>query len=259
MKAVIDLNADAGESFGRWSLGDDAALASHVTSISVACGFHAGDPSTMRQSARLAVGSGVALGAHPGLPDLLGFGRRAMDVRAEEVTDYCAYQVGALQAIAALEGAVVEHVKPHGALYAMCSRDPEVALALAHTIVQVDPQLILLVMDGAAASAAESAGVRVAREAFIDIEYDDEGRLILEAVTRHRDPGDLALRALGIVEGEITTHSGRRLEVDADSICIHGDGPSAVAIARSVRSQLEDAGVALNPLREIVPPRPHGS
>lgn len=255
MKKVIDLNADAGESFGRWPLGDDAALAPYLTSISVACGFHAGDPSTMRRSARLAAASGVALGAHPGLPDLLGFGRRAMNVCAEEVADYCAYQVGALQAIAALEGAVVEHVKPHGALYAMCSHDPEVAFALARAVVQIDPQLMLLLQDGAAATAADSAGARVAREAFIDIEYDDEGDLIIEAVTGHRDPGDLALRALGIVEGVITTRSGRRLEVDADSICIHGDGPSAVAIARSVRARLEDAGVALNPLREIVPRR----
>ena len=201
MRSSIDLNADAGESFGRWSIGDDSALIPHLTSISIACGWHAGDPATMRMSARLANQHGVALGAHPGLPDLLGFGRRVMDANSSDLAEYCAYQFGALRALATCEGAVVEHVKPHGALYKMISQNPAVAEEIARTMLAIDKSLILVLMDGAAAEAAEHVGARVAREAFVDIAYDDDGALILEPAVKPKDPAHIAARAVDVARG----------------------------------------------------------
>lgn len=159
----VDLNADAGESFGRWTLGRDADLLTHITSVSVACGFHAGDPVTMRRSIQLAREHGVALGAHPGLPDLVGFGRRELAVSVSDVVDYCLYQVGALRELAKDEGVTVEHVKPHGALYTMCWRNLEMLEALARALVRVDSSMVLIAPAGPPAAAAAAAGIRVAR------------------------------------------------------------------------------------------------
>lgn len=251
----IDLNADAGESFGRWQLGNDEALIPELTSISIACGWHAGDPVTMQRSARLARENGVALGAHPGLQDMLGFGRRIIDAKPAELAAYCAYQVGALQGLAACEDAVVEHVKPHGALYKMASLNPAIAEEIARAVMAIDGSLILVFLDGSAAEAAERTGARVAREAFVDIRYDDDGGLILEPAVSPKDPAAVARRAVDIAHGFITTVSGKRLPVSADTICLHGDSPNAVEVARAVRGSLEAEGVSVVPLREIVSAR----
>lgn len=255
MAMTIDLNADAGESYGRWKLGEDDQLFPYLTSVSVACGYHAGDPGTMREAARLARENGVALGAHPGFPDLLGFGRRKIEASTSDIVDYCLYQLGALQAIAAAEGTRVEHVKPHGALYALVSSSPDVAETIAEVVHGLDPALILVLLDGPAADAAARKGTLIAREAFVDIDYSDDGRLVIELVKKARDPESVAARAVDVVQGRLTTKSGRQLDVRADTICLHGDAPNAVDIARAVRDRLVDEGVTLAPLREVVESR----
>jgi UPF0271 protein len=225
----------------------------YVTSVNIACGYHAGDPMTMRVSARLAAEHGVALGAHPGLPDLLGFGRRVM-VGADplELANYCAYQYGALRALAAIEGVPVDHVKPHGALYRMAVLDPAIAEEIAGAVTVIDPSVVLLLLAGPTADAAGRTGARVAREAFVDIHYDDDGNLILEVVKKAWDPELVAQRAVDVTNGTITTVSGKKIPVQADSICLHGDAPNAVAVAAAVRARLEAEGVTVAPLREVL-------
>jgi 5-oxoprolinase (ATP-hydrolysing) subunit A len=240
----VDINVDMGESFGRWSLGDDAHVMPWITSANVACGFHAGDPATMRASVRLAGEHGVGVGAHVGLPDLLGFGRRRMDVSAAEVRDYAAYQLGALAAIAASEGARVAHVKPHGALYVLCSNSDEHASALAQAIAGYDAGVPLLLLSGRVAGAVESHGVRLVVEAFPDLDYDPEGGLVIEPVKRAWEPDRVAQRAVRLArEGRIDASDGSDLRVDAETVCLHGDAPNAAAVARAVRAALERAGV----------------
>jgi UPF0271 protein len=240
----VDINVDMGESFGRWSLGDDAHVMPWITSANVACGFHAGDPATMRASVRLAGEHGVGVGAHVGLPDLLGFGRRRMDVSAAEVRDYAAYQLGALAAIAASEGARVAHVKPHGALYVLCSNSDEHASALAQAIAGYDAGVPLLLLSARVAGAVESHGVRLVVEAFPDLDYDPEGGLVIEPVKRAWEPDRVAQRAVRLArEGRIDASDGSDLRVDAETVCLHGDAPNAAAVARAVRAALERAGV----------------
>jgi len=251
----IDINADLGESYGRWELGVDEQLAPLVTSVSVACGYHAGDAGTMRRACAIARESGVALGAHPGLPDRLGFGRREMAVAAADVFDYCAYQIGALQAIARCEGIRVEHVKPHGALYTMAARRPEILDAIVRCVLAVVPSLILVVLAGEQAGEAERLGARVAREAFIDLDYDDDGRLVLEARKQARSPDGVAQRARLAAEGRIVTVSGAEIPVSADTLCLHGDGPNVLDLARSVGAALRATGVCPRPLRDVLAAR----
>jgi UPF0271 protein len=247
---TLDINADMGESYGRWRLGDDAALIPFVSSANVACGFHAGDPGTMRRTVGIAREHDVAVGAHIGLPDLLGFGRREIAVSADEVRDYATYQIGALQAIAAAEGASVAHVKPHGALYAMCSREPEYAGAVAAAIADVAPALPLLLLNADVGPAVERHGVTLVREAFVDLAYRLDGTLIIEAVKRAWDPELVARRALRLVQtGRIDSVDGGELAVHPATICVHGDAPNAVEVARAVRTALEEAGVTVAPLR----------
>jgi len=244
----LDINADVGESYGRWRLGDDDGLLRYVTSANVAAGFHAGDPSTMAAVVAIARRRGVQVGAHPGLPDLLGFGRREMTVTPEEAADYCLYQLGALIAIAARQGVQVRYVKPHGALYGLAAREPDIAVAIAEAMRPVDESLFLLLMDGPGAVAAEGTGVRVLREAFVDLDYREDGSLIIERVKTERDPEEVAERALRVAEGWITTLSGRELSVRAHSICIHGDVANAVSVAKRVRERLDAEGVPVAPM-----------
>lgn len=243
---TIDINMDMGESYGRWRLGDDAGAMPWITSANVACGFHAGDPGTMRASAQLAIERGVAIGAHVGFPDLLGFGRRFMDVTADEVRDYAAYQIGALDAIVRSEGGQLVHVKPHGALYALCSSTEEHASAMAAAIAAVNASLPLLLLSRKIAPAVEAHGVRLAVEAFPDLEYEPSGNLVIEPVKHAWDPDRVAKRAVRIVlQRLIDTRDGADLEIYAPTLCLHGDSPNAVDIARTVRSALEDAGVTV--------------
>jgi UPF0271 protein len=252
MKTLIDLNADAGESFGRWRLGDDENLLPLVSSVNVACGWHAGDPATMRRSVELARASGTALGAHPGLPDLVGFGRRPIGLSPADAADACLYQYGALRGFADAVGVPVTHVKPHGALYGLTMRDPEVAVAVADAVRAAGPDLIVVLLAGPTADQVADRGVRVAREAFADLEYDDDGLIIVEPDPQPKDPESCADRVVDILRGTVTTVGGRRIPVDADTVCIHGDRPNAVAIAAAVRDRLAAEGVTIAPMGEVL-------
>src|ERR687886_532563 len=192
--AMLDINVDMGESFGRWKLGDDEGLMPFISSASIACGFHAGDPATMRATVTAAIEHGVQIGAHVALPDLLGFGRRQMAIAPEELKDYCTYQIGALSAFAAVEGASLGHVKPHGALYAMCSSDGELAGAVAAAMAEVKPDMLLLLLRDEVEDAVSEYGIRLVREAFLDLDYDADGGLIIERVKGARDPEQVAER-----------------------------------------------------------------
>jgi len=239
----MDLNADAGESFGRWVLGADAELLPLVTTVNIACGFHAGDPANMRKSLILARDAGISVGAHPGYPDLLGFGRRRMPVSASDAIDYMIYQAGSLYGMAATEGVRLTHVKPHGSLYGQVSESAELAVAVARQLQSIQPGLALMVSPGDGASAVTAASLPVVLDAATDLEYDDTGTNIIEALPAAKDPELVADRALGLAKGYITTVSGRTLPLRPQSLCVHGDRPNAPAIARAVRRRLEDQGV----------------
>ena len=248
----IDLNCDMGEGFGPWQMGDDAAMLDIVTSANIACGWHAGDPVIMHDTAALARAKGVAIGAHPGFNDLWGFGRRAIQGHTmSELEKQVAYQIGALQACAALAGHRVTHVKPHGALGNMSNDSDDVALAIGRAIRGVDRDLVYMVMPGQAMErAAQSLGLAIAREVFADRTYDDGGNLTsrkLEGAVIH-DAAYAAERVVRMVhDGEITTVGGRRIKVAVDSICVHGDNPAAVSMARAVRGALEATGATIAP------------
>jgi 5-oxoprolinase (ATP-hydrolysing) subunit A len=249
MSPTIDVNADMGEGFGRWSLGDDAGLMPYISSANIACGAHAGDPATMRATCDLAAEHGVQIGAHVALPDLIGFGRRRMAVSPDEVRDLVTFQLGALHAFAAVAGARVRHVKPHGALYAMCSSDEALAAAVAQAMAAVDPSLILLLLGEPGVSAARAAGVEAVAEAFPDLEYTPDGELMIERTKTAWDPDRVAQRAVRLArDGELEAQDGSVLRIDAPTLCVHGDAPNAVEVARTVRGALEDAGFALAPL-----------
>jgi UPF0271 protein len=244
--SAIDLNCDMGESFGRYSLGFDAQMMPLITSANVACGFHAGDPHVMRRTAALAREYGVAVGAHPGLPDLLGFGRRAMSVTPSELRDYFTYQIAALRGFASLQ-----HVKMHGALFDMALSDRSLLSAMCEATFAAGPELIWLCPAGAAAVPAREAGLKVAEEFYADRAYHPDLRLV-----SRRTPGALIEHPEAVTErlerlletGTLRTIEGQAIEVRFDSICVHGDTPGAVEIARAVRRVCEAKGVALQPL-----------
>lgn len=245
----IDLNSDLGEASGAWEVSPDRQLLTLVSSASIACGLHAGDPVRMRQTIAEATRLGVTVGAHPGYPDRAGFGRRELNVTPAEVSAYVAYQVGALVGCAAAEGARVRYVKPHGALYNRAARDPEVAHAIAEAVRRVDPSLALLALAGSAMlDAARTAGLRPVPEAFLDRGYAADGSLL----PRDRpgafigDPDAAAERALGLArEGVVPAADGSPLRVNAESYCVHGDGPRAAQLLAAVRVKLESAGIKI--------------
>jgi 5-oxoprolinase (ATP-hydrolysing) subunit A len=248
---VADLNADLGESFGAWTLGDDAALMQIITSANVACGFHAGDPLTLRKTCAMAVSRGVAIGAQVSYRDLAGFGRREMDVPHAELTAEILYQIAALDGIARAEGASVRYVKPHGALYHRVARDPVQGDALIQAVRAYDPSLPLLTKpDGHAAEIARAAGLRVVTEAYADRAYGADGALVSRGQPGAvlTDPDLVAGRAVRMVlAGTVQAIDGTQVRLDARSLCIHGDTAGAVALARAVRVALEQAGVTLAP------------
>jgi UPF0271 protein len=248
---VVDLNADLGESFGAWRLGDDEALLSVVTSANVACGFHAGDPLTIRRACAGAVARGVVIGAQVSYRDLAGFGRREMTVPPDELTAEVLYQIAALDGVARAEGGSVRYVKPHGALYNRAARDPEQAAAVAEAISSYDPRLPLLTLAGsAAAEAARAAGLTVVAEAFADRAYNDDGTLVRRGQPGAvlTDEGAVAARTVALVTGQdIESVTGKPLRLAARSVCVHGDTPGAARLATAVRAALERAGVELVP------------
>jgi 5-oxoprolinase (ATP-hydrolysing) subunit A len=251
----LDLNCDAGEAFGPWPMGDDAALIPLMTSVNVACGAHAGDPLVMRRTVELARRHGVAVGAHPGYPDLQGFGRRALALSAAEVETSVLAQIGALSGVARALGVALRHVKAHGALYNAASDDPALAEAVAGAVRAYDADLVLVARAGSVQVAAGRAvGLRVAEEAFADRGYDARGHLLPrgEAGALIIDPEVAAERATALVRaGGLHAVDGAWLSLSSDTLCIHSDTPGAAALAAAVRSALVAAGVRLRPLGEL--------
>jgi 5-oxoprolinase (ATP-hydrolysing) subunit A len=257
---LIDLNCDMGEGFGAYTIGDDAQMLAIVSSANIACGFHAGDPSVMHRTLALAGAHGVQPGAHPGFFDLFGFGRRQIrGDSSEEIEWQVIYQIGALQGLAKSLGCRVRHVKTHGSLGNMAAEDPELATAVARAIKAVDPELIFVVMPGLETErAGQRLGLSVAREIYADRAYADSGNLLprnIDGAVIH-DPvvaRDRVLRMLH--ENAVITASGIRLPARIDSVCVHGDTPGAVAMARELRSGLEAAGFAIRPMSEVIAQR----
>lgn len=247
MTMSIDLNCDLGEGFGVYDLGADEELLAVITSANVACGFHAGDPSHMRRTVALARARGVSVGAHPGYPDLVGFGRREMAVDPAEVENMVAYQIGALAAIAHAEGVRLTHVKAHGALYNQAAREPALAAAIARAVAAVDPALILFGLSGSRLlTAGTESGLRVAGEVFADRAYLADGRLAPRGKPGAliTDPAAVAERALRMIrDGRVVSVTGEEIPVSADTICIHGDTPGAARLASALRTSLEGHGV----------------
>ena len=246
---TIDLNSDLGESFGQWHMGDDAAMLDIVTSANVACGFHAGDPAGILRTLKAAAAKGVTIGAHVAYPDLVGFGRRNMDVSSDELTADVIYQIGALQALATAAGTSVRYVKPHGALYNTIAHDKRQALAVIEAIRAVDARLVLVALAGSPLiELARREGLTCIAEAFADRAYTPQGTLV-----SRREPGavlhdaeQVAQRMLRLVQtGEIEAIDGSVTRIEADSICVHGDSPGAIQMAREVRQLLEQSGVSL--------------
>ncbi len=249
MAKIIDLNSDLGESFGAWKMGMDDKLVPLVTSVNVACGFHAGDPSVMKKTVKLALASGTAIGAHPGMPDLVGFGRRKLDISLDEAYDIVVYQVGALAAFAKAQGTKLQHVKPHGALYNMAGKDAKLAEAIAQAVYDVDHSLILFALAGSESiKAAEKVGLRTASEVFADRSYQEDGSL-----TPRKLPGAMITDEAAsikqvlsmVLEQKVTTLSGKVIPVKAESLCVHGDGEKALLFTQKIPEELQKNGVEI--------------
>jgi 5-oxoprolinase (ATP-hydrolysing) subunit A len=249
----IDLNSDVGESYGVLHIGSDAELFPFISSANIACGFHGGDPRTMQQTVREAKVHGVAVGAHPGFPDLVGFGRRNMAATVDEIRTDVLYQIGALQAFCHVEGVSLHHVKPHGALYNMAVADRVIADAIAGAVRDLDPDVLMYALPNSQLeAAADAAGLRVAREAFADRAYMSDGSLAPRSMSGAvlTDPNLIADRVIRLVRGEaIPTVDNGRIQLEADTICVHSDTPTAAPIAKALRRSLQAAGVAVSALR----------
>ncbi|AEC19924.1 hypothetical protein PT7_1384 [Pusillimonas sp. T7-7] len=249
MTLSIDLNCDMGESFGAWKMGLDEEILPYVTSANIACGYHAGDPAVMRRTVAAAIRHGVALGAHPGLPDLVGFGRRNMDISPENAYDIVVVQIGALAAVAASQGGRLHHVKAHGALYNMAAKNGELASAIAQAVYDVDSSLILY---GLASSelvrAGNEAGLTVAQEVFADRTYQRDGSLTSrkQAHAMIEDPEQSIQQVLRmIIDGKVATQQDQDISVQADTLCIHGDQAGAVVFAQAIRNALKEKDIAV--------------
>lgn len=252
MKKRVDLNCDLGESFGRYKLGLDDEVIPFISSANVACGYHASDPEVMAKTVAIASKYSVGIGAHPGLPDLMGFGRRNMAVSSSEARAYMLYQLGALYGFCKANGIRMSHVKPHGALYNMAAKDAKLAYALCEAVKAFDPSLIFLGLSGSEMiKAAEKTGLRAASEVFADRAYEEDGTL----VARNRegsmitDEDQAIARVVRMVtEGKVTAVTGKDIEIRADSVCVHGDGEKALAFVRRIRKALEAEDVVITPL-----------
>ncbi|KYH28958.1 MULTISPECIES: 5-oxoprolinase subunit PxpA [Clostridium] len=243
----VDLNCDMGESFGAYSIGNDEAILDFITSANIACGFHAGDPSIMDKTVKLALEKNVAIGAHVGLQDLVGFGRRNMDISPREAYDITIYQVGALYGFVKAEGGKMSHVKPHGALYNMAAKDSKLAEAIAEAVYKIDPELILFGLSGSKLiKAGKEIGLRVANEVFADRTYTDDGSLTprkeKNALIEDKDKAINQVIKM-VKEGTVVSTSEKEISIEADTICIHGDGKNALEFAKKIRDDLENNNV----------------
>jgi UPF0271 protein len=254
-KNKIDLNSDVGESFGRYKLGLDEEVIPLISSANIACGFHAGDPAVMKRTISIAKQHGVAPGAHPGFPDLMGFGRRNMDVSLEEIKDDVTYQVGALQAFAAIQGLKLQHVKPHGALYTMAVKDMRIWEPTIEVLAGLNKDLILVVLAGPNRQELEDMGshygIRIAFEFFADRAYNPDGSLVSRkeqgaVIHDHQIAAERVLKM--VTEGKVVSKDGGEIELHADTICVHGDNPEAVALVKNVREKLLASEVEIAPM-----------
>lgn len=256
MSWKVDINSDLGESFGIYTLGNDQEVMKMITSANIACGMHAGDPSVINTTVKITVQKGVGIGAHPGYPDLQGFGRRDLALDPQDIKNYLIYQVGALEVFARIYGQVLQHVKPHGALYNRAAKDYRVALAIAEAIKTINPSLILLAQARTEmVKAATDVGIRVAEEVFADRAYNPDGTLV-----DRNDPAamihDVVIaipRVIRMVkEGKVRAVNGEDIAIRADSICVHGDNPQAIDFVIEIRKALKDAGIAIQPLASFI-------
>lgn len=249
----VDLNCDLGESFGIYQIGNDEEILKYVTSASIACGFHAGDPTTMRKTVSLALKNDVSIGAHPGLPDLTGFGRRRMDISAQEVYDIVIYQIGALNAFVRAEGSKLAHVKPHGALYNMAAIDETLATAIAEAIYKVDPTLILYGLSGSKLiKAGNEIGLQVANEVFADRTYQLDGTLTPRSLPNcFVDSEEKAINQVVkmIKEKKVMTEQSLEIPIEANTVCIHGDGKYALNFAKKISEQLPQHKIVVEALQ----------
>jgi UPF0271 protein len=258
-KIQIDINSDVGESFGIYKLGLDEEVIPHITSANIACGFHAGDPGVMRKTVALAKRYGVEVGAHPGFPDLIGFGRRNVDATLEEIQDYILYQTGALMGFAQSQGLRLQHVKAHGSLYNMAVANSRIWETMAEAVAKVERDIILVVL---ASSTRESLldigkrqGIRIAFEAFPDRAYNKDGSLVSrrEKGAVIHDHEIVAKRGLRMaLEGKVVAMDGTEIELKPDTLCVHGDNPAAVDMVKRIRQELKDAGVAVTPMKNFI-------
>lgn len=250
----VDLNSDLGESFGNYSLGMDEEILKYVSSANVACGWHAGDAMVMAKTVALAKENGVAVGAHPGFPDLMGFGRRNMAVTPEEAKAYTKYQLGALMAFTESCGMKIQHLKAHGALYNMAAVDENLAIAICEGVYEVNKNIILMGLAGSKMiTAAQKVGLRAASEVFADRAYNDDGTLVSRKMegSMIKDK-DLAIsRTVRMVkEGKVTTITGKDIDIKADSVCVHGDNPKALEFVKNIRETLEREGITIKNLMD---------
>ena len=252
----IDLNSDLGESFGAYKIGSDADVIPLISSANVACGFHAGDPSVMAKTAALCKSSCCALGAHPGYPDLVGFGRRNMAVSPADVKAMTAYQIGALDAFCKASGIKMQHVKPHGAMYNMAAKDAALAKAICEAICEYDKDLILMgLANSEMITQAKAMGLKAAAEVFADRAYEEDGTLVARTKpgSMIEDEDEAVSRVIRMIkEGKVTAITGKDIDITADSVCVHGDGPKALAFVEKLRNAFAAEGIAIVPLTEIV-------
>ena len=252
----VDLNSDLGESFGAYTIGMDEAVIAHISSANVACGYHAGDPLVMDKTIAAAKAAGVAVGAHPGYPDLIGFGRRNMVCSPKEVKAYVKYQLGAMMAFAASNGVKVQHCKPHGAMYNMAAKDMDLAMAIAEAIAEVDKDISLMGLAGSKMlEAGKQLGLRVASEVFADRAYEDDGTLVSRTKpgAMITDEDEAVARVIRmILEHRVTSINGKEIEICPDSVCVHGDSAKALLFVRKIRTALEQEGITIQPLHKIV-------
>lgn len=256
MKGIVDLNSDIGESFGSYVLGLDEEVIKHVSSVNIACGWHAGDPLIMENTVREAVKNNVEIGAHPGYPDLLGFGRRNMDISPKEARAYMIYQLGALSGFAAANKIKIQHMKLHGAFYNTASINPELAEEIINGILDVDKDIILLALSGTyIARRAKEKGLRVAQEVFADRAYNSDLTLVnrkLPGAVIHDQ--DLAIDRIKkmVLQGKVDTIDGQEIDIVADSICVHGDNPEAVNFVKHIRESLISEGIEVKALKHFI-------
>ena len=256
MKKFVDLNSDVGESFGAYKIGLDGEVLSYVSSANIACGWHAGDPIVMRDTVKMAFNNSVGIGAHPGFFDIMGFGRRNMTVSPDEMKSYTIYQVGALYGFVKAAGAKMQHVKPHGAMYNMAAKDGKLARAIIDGIWEVDRDLIVLGLAGSElVRAAKEKGLKAANEVFADRAYNSDGTLVARSLPGSMILGkDIAIsRVIRMVkEGKVTAINGEDIDINVDSICVHGDNPEAVQFVRTIHQELSRAGVEIKSLGQFI-------